>query len=262
MARQPPNALAHRQTIVERLQGRAPVVFLDFDGTLTPIVGRPELAALNGRMHETLERLSRTVTTAIVSGRACADVRKRVGIERLYYAGNHGLEIEGPDGASHYRLGDEYREDIQGFADEISKRLSHIDGVIVENKDLSLSVHYRLARSAHAAEIESAVDSLLAHFRRLHKRHGKKVFEIRPGIDWHKGKAVLWLLQALEATLESAIYIGDDETDEDAFRELHGRGLGVRVGRGGATSAADYILEDTDQVRRFLEMLISLAAPA
>ncbi|MDH3714759.1 MAG: trehalose-phosphatase [Gammaproteobacteria bacterium] len=255
------NALDHRDEIAAHLQRHLPVVFLDYDGTLTPIVARPELAILDPEMRNTVARLSRGVTTAIISGRACAEVRALVGIDGLYYAGNHGLEIEGPGGVAHCRFGEEYREDVQCYAAEIGEVSGAIDGVLVENKDLSLSVHYRLAAPDRAAEIEAAVDRLLIRFPRLHKRRGKKVFEIRPGIDWHKGKAVMWLLQALHAEREVAIYIGDDETDEDAFRELHGTGLGLLVGRTPAT-LADYWLADPGEVRDFLEVLVGLAGQA
>jgi alpha,alpha-trehalase len=252
------NALDHREAIAAGLQGRLPVVFLDYDGTLTPIVARPELATLDPEMRQTITRLSRVVTTAVISGRACADVRALVGMDELYYAGNHGLEIEGPGGVVRCRLGEDYQEDVQRFAAEIGELPAAIDGVSVENKALSLSVHYRLAAPDKAADIEAAVDRVLIRFPRLRKRAGKKVFEIRPGMDWHKGKVVIWLLQVLHAEREAAIYIGDDETDEDAFRELHGRGLGVRVGSTVATSA-DYWLADPGEVRRFLEFLIGLA---
>lgn len=256
-----PNALLHHQTIIEHLGGRSPVVFLDYDGTLTPIVARPELALLDERIRATLERLSRVATTAIVSGRACADVRTLIGIDSLHYAGNHGLEIEGPGGVSHRRIGEQYREEVQAFARDIAARLRGIDGVIVENKDLTLSVHYRLADPTEVPAIETHVDELLSRCPNLHKRHGKKVLEIRPRVDWNKGKAIMWLLQTLAATPESAIYLGDDVTDEDAFLALQGRGLGVRVGDSAMASAADYSLEDTDEVRQFLEMLIAVATP-
>jgi alpha,alpha-trehalase len=147
---------------------------------------------------------------------------------------------------------------VQGFAAEIGGLTGAVDGVLVENKDLSLSVHYRLAAPGKEVDIEAAVDRLLTRFPRLQKRRGKKVFEIRPAMDWHKGKVVMWLLQVLHAEHEVAIYIGDDETDEDAFRELHGRGLGLRVG-GTAATSADYWLADPGEVRRFLEVLIGLA---
>ena len=151
---------------------------------------------------------------------------------------------------------------MQAFARQITERLQAIDGAIVENKGLTLSVHYRLVDPTDVPAIEAHVDALLAELPRLHRRRGKKVIEIRPRIDWDKGMAVLWLLETLAVTPESAIYLGDDATDEDVFLALKGRGLGVRVGHSEEASAADYCLADTEAVRQFLETLISVVKPA
>jgi trehalose 6-phosphate phosphatase len=256
-----PSALAALSEIERRLDGRRPAVFLDYDGTLTPIVERPELAVLAPQMRETVRRLARACPVAVVSGRALADVSALVGIEELHYAGNHGFELRRAGEAGPRRdKGREFLAAIERFAGLVEAEISPVPGAFVENKTYSLSVHYRQAPPERVREIEGAVDRLLADFPELRKHRGKKVFEIRPRIDWNKGKAVLWLLEALDLDGREILpfYLGDDVTDEDAFRALSGRGIGILVADAPVRSAADYALRDVGEVRRFLEALASL----
>ena len=123
-------------------------------------------------------------------------------------------------------------------------------------------MHYRLTAPEHVPEVERVVDTVLQEFPTLHKRHGKKVFEIRPKIDWDKGKAVLWLLEALHLDGPEVlpIYVGDDVTDEDAFAALKQLGIGVLVTDVPRPSAAAYSLRDTEEVRQFLQLLTALVS--
>lgn len=257
-----PSALEHSGDIRKQLAGKRPAVFLDYDGTLTPIVDRPELAIMTPEMRDTVRTLATVCVTAIVSGRGLADVAALVKLEELIYSGNHGFEISTP-GTSHVHneKGRPFMEAVAAISQHIEGKIADIGGSIVENKTYSLSVHYRLVAPERVPEIEDIVDAALSDYPNLHKRHGKKVFEIRPKIDWDKGKAVLLLLQtlALDGPEVVPIYIGDDITDEDAFRALKGRGIGVLVGNEERESAADYTLHDTDETQRFLHMLTDLA---
>jgi trehalose-phosphatase len=257
-----PSALDHGADIRQRLRHRRLAVFLDYDGTLTPIVERPDLAVMSAEMRATVRALAHCCTTAIISGRGLTDVARLVGLEELYYAGNHGLEIGGPDHSSiQYEPGKKFAAAVAALSQRVEDGIKSIAGVIVENKHYSLSVHYRLVAPERVGEVERVIDEALAAIPGLHKRHGKKVFELRPDIDWDKGKAVLWLLRAL--ALDGAdvvpIYIGDDTTDEDAFNALKGRGIGVLVTDTPRASAADYWLFNVAQVRQFLQLLTALA---
>ena len=257
-----PSALAHSGDIRKRLAGKRPAVFLDYDGTLTPIVDRPELAIMTSAMRETVRKLASVCVTAIVSGRGLADVAALVKLDELIYSGNHGFEISTPGASAvHNEKGRPFMEAVAAISRTIEERIANIDGSIVENKTYSLSVHYRLVSPERVPEIERIVDTALADYPNLHKRHGKKVFEIRPKIDWHKGKAVLLLLQTLDLDGDDGVptYVGDDITDEDAFRALKGRGIGVLVGTEARESAADYTLHNTDETQQFLQMLTDLA---
>jgi len=256
-----PIALGYKDQIAARIQEREVVIFLDYDGTLTPIVARPELAVLSDKMRATIRRLGQMCPTAIVSGRALSNVKNLVQIDELYYAGNHGFEISSPhDSTILYEKGKEFVTAVKDACQRIELQIAGIDGAFVENKTYSLSVHYRLAAPESVAEIESVVDEQLKNFPNLQKHEGKKVFELRPKIDWNKGKAVLWLLQALHLDHPETfpIYIGDDRTDEDAFRVLQGRGMGILVSDIRQDSYADYVLRDTDETCQFLTMLTTM----
>ena len=235
-------------------------MFLDYDGTLSPIVAHPDLAVLAPDAREAMRRLARVATVAVVSGRALAGARALVGLDDIVYAGNHGFEIEGPGGtALSYEVGREFLDDVARARDVLGQRVGLIPGAWVEDKSHSLSVHYRQTPESRVADVEAAVDAALADAPRLRKHHGKMVFEIRPRIDWDKGRAVLWLLEALGLEGEEVLplYLGDDVTDEDAFRALAGRGVGVLVAEETRASAADYRLRDPDEVREFLVGLAS-----
>jgi len=249
--------------LAQRLHGRRAAVFLDYDGTLTPIVSRPEDARLAPPVRELVARLAEVCPVAIVSGRDRADAQQLVGLEGLYYAGSHGFDITGPGGLHHqHEGGTAALPDLDEAQRQLEQRLGHISGAQVERKRFALAVHYRNAPEDALGEIERAVDEVWRLHSRLRKRGGKKIFELQPDIDWHKGKAVLWLLQLLGLDGPEVVpfYLGDDVTDEDAFRALAGRGIGVLVGETGAPSAATYRLSGTDEVPTFLQQLASLLA--
>ena len=129
--------------------------------------------------------------------------------------------------------------------------------MLIEEKTTALAVHYRLVADADVPVVEAAVDAVLERHPDLRKTGGKKIFELRPREDWHKGKAILWLLDALGLGGDDVtpIYLGDDETDEDAFVALKGRGIGIHVSEPPQPTAADYGLRDPDEVHAFLEAL-------
>jgi alpha,alpha-trehalase len=236
-------------------------VFLDYDGTLTPIVDHPEQALLDEGTRAAVKRLAERCIVAIVSGRALANVRDKVGLDNAYYAGDHGFEIEGPAGSTiQHDQSEEFLEQSAAARAAIDKRLGAINGAWIEPKRFSFTVHYRQVADGDVGAVENAVDSVLDQFPKLRKHLGKMVFEIRPRLDWHKGKAVLWLLETLNFDAEKMvpIYVGDDVTDEDAFRALSGVGIGVLVSDTPRATAADYRLRDVQEAARFLDLLTDL----
>ena len=261
-ARRLPSALAAVTDLAHRLQRQRPVLFLDYDGTLTPIVARPSLAVLSQSVRRTLVALADRWPVAIVSGRDRADVQRLVGIDKLIYAGSHGFDIRGPDLSS--ERGAAFVADLNSVEQTLRQALARIDGVLLERKRYALAVHVRGLRPDAVDAVESTVDAALNRCTGLRKGTGKMVFELLPRLDWNKGKAVLHILQTLQPAGADAcpIYIGDDRTDEDAFMVLAGRGVGILVAETPRETAAYYTLRDPDEVHRFLSRLLGAVAPA
>ena len=249
-----PSALEHVEEIGESVQDRQVVVFLDYDGTLTPIVERPEQATLSEEMRQALRELGGKCTLAIVSGRDLADVRKLVDIDGIYYAGSHGFDISGPQGRMENQQGRAYLPSLDQAEQSLRERLEKIPGCQVERKHFAIAVHFRRADDAEVPGIEAAVDDVLSEHEDLRKTGGKKIFELRPDIDWDKGKAITWILKQLGLDDERVLpfYIGDDLTDEDAFRELREQGVGILVRDENRPTLARYAVESPEEVRLFL----------
>ncbi len=253
-----PSALDRFNDVTCQLKHKRPAVFLDYDGTLTPIVDRPEDAIISEEMRQTVRDLAEYCTLAIVSGRDRKDVEKLAGIEGIYYAGSHGFDIAGPAGKKiEFQQGNDFLPALDRAEQALLERLDQIEGTQVERKKFAIAVHFRRVAEERHAEVETAVDEVLADNDTLRKTGGKMIFELRPGIDWDKGKALSWLLQKLELNRNDILplYIGDDLTDEDALREIGHRGIGILVRDEERVTHARYVLEDTCEVRLFLQTL-------
>ncbi len=252
------SALDHLDELLDRMtQGRL-ALFLDYDGTLTPIVPRPEDATLSPAMRDLLETLSDSATVAVVSGRDLADVQGLVRLEGLRYAGSHGFDIAGPAGLRmQHEEAQESLPDLDEVEADLTRALDEVDGARVERKHFAIAVHYRDVAEEAVSQVEEAVDRALEGSTGLRKKGGKKIFEVQPDVKWDKGRAVLWLLEELGLTSPDVVpvYIGDDVTDEDAFEALRDHGLGIRVGPEDEETAAHYTLPDTDELERLFREL-------
>jgi alpha,alpha-trehalase len=247
-----------------RLADKTPAVFLDYDGTLTPIVEDYNRAFLPDATRATIAALARHCPVAIVSGRDVATMRRLIGLDTLYYAGSHGFEIGGPKGwHDALEKGIEALPELDLAERELREALADIEGHAVERKRFAIAVHYRRVAAAAVGRLEHAVERVAARHSGLRQGQGKKVLRLQPDVDWDKGHAVLWLLARLGLDRPEIlpIYVGDDVTDEDAQVALCERGIGIVVrGEDNARrTAAHYALADPDDVRRFLELLITLA---
>ena len=251
-----PSALEHLQEIAAR-SGRT-AVFLDYDGTLTPIVLRPEEAILSSSMREVLRALAAKVPVAILSGRDLEDLRQRVSIEGIVYAGSHGFDIVGPRGLRK-QVAPEFLPILEDTEKELKQKLRDIAGAQLERKRFSIAAHFREVPDERTPQVEQAVSEVAARHRKLRKTAGKKVYELQPDVDWNKGKALLWLLEAMGLDPEEMfpIYIGDDLTDEDAFRAVERCGVGIVVNEKPRATAARYFLKDPVEVELFLREILA-----
>lgn len=249
----------HLPAILERVESaEALLLLLDFDGTLAPIAPTPEEAALPANTREILEELAaiNDVDIAVITGRSITDARGKLGVPGLIYAGNHGLEIRGPGGLDYVQPeAGAMRPELHSVTVALAAALAGVDGVLVEDKDLTASVHYRLVSEADRDLVIRAVEQAVQrHDGRLRLTRGRKVLEIRPLVEWNKGAAAAWLRDRMNPQA-LPVCIGDDTTDEDAFRLLP-EGITIKVGCNVETAAA-YCAESVEEVSQFLRWIAS-----
>lgn len=253
-----PSAFDRLESIVRAARGRQVTFFLDFDGTLSPIVERPEDARLPAATRRLLAEMATRRTVAVVSGRDLDDVRSRVGLDALYYAGSHGLHLAGPGGLREAQpAAAASLPALERAGQRLDGALGDVPGVQVERKRFGVAVHFRRAGRDADERVRHEVEAVIADESGLRLIAGRKVRELRPDIDWDKGRAIGWIeeILGLDAADTLPVVIGDDVTDEDAFRAVAGRGVAIVVlGREGE-SGASCALDDPDAVRRFLEAL-------
>jgi trehalose-phosphatase len=253
-----PSPIDRLGEIVPRLRAGRPAVFLDYDGTLTPIVRRPSEAALDEAARAAVLDLATHCPVGVISGRDLADVRKMVGIDGISYAGGHGFDILAADGTRHRRA-EEYAGALGGAAAELESALRTVPGAWIERKRFAVAVHVREVEDDLVPFVEGVTHAVAEQHPELRQTGGKRVFELRPAVPWDKGKALLELLELLGLGGADVVpvYVGDDETDEDAFVAIRTSGIGVVVrGEGDdRPTAAHYALASPAEVRVFLEAL-------
>lgn len=243
----------------------------DYDGTLTPIRGRPQEARLEPTTRRLLERLRdhSRFSIGIVSGRRLTELRRLVNLDGIYYVGNHGLEIAGPGLAFVHPGAARYRPTLRRLVAAFRRAARRVPGVVIEDKRLTLSIHYRLTPPDRAARLLERLRRIAAADQRAGRvviRGGKEVFEVRLPIPWDKGSASLWLRHHIGALQERprlfTLYLGDDHTDEDAFRAVRRvGGVGIHVGEGRRPTAAPLRLPRPEVAIRWLARLARLPAP-
>ena len=242
------------------------ILFLDYDGTLTPIVSHPDKAILSLKMRKLLNKLTflKRVTVVLISGRSLADLKNKVKLKKVVYVGTHGYEL--PEGMIFLRS-DIFAKQrfLYGFIKNRLKRtLESTPGLLLEDKKIILSIHYRMVAEDKKEYVKREIFGILSPFvkqKKLLLRQGKEVFELRPYFSWNKGKAVKKIINEVKGEKSikkmAVIYVGDDETDEDAFREISSKGLTICVGLKEKT-LAKYFLNDVDEVGKFLDFIVKL----
>ncbi|EEF29812.1 probable trehalose-phosphate phosphatase F isoform X1 [Ricinus communis] len=276
-----PSALNSFEQITNFAKNKKIAMFLDYDGTLSPIVDDPDQALMSDDMRSAVRNVAKYFPTAIISGRSRDKVFELVGLTELYYAGSHGMDIMGPinnsvsnDHANGIKSTDQQGKDVNLFQpakefismiDEVFRTLVEntkaIKGAKVENHKFCTSVHYRNVDEKNWPTVAQIVHDILKQYPRLRLTHGRKVLEVRPVIDWNKGKAVEFLLESLGLSNSDdvlPIFIGDDRTDEDAFKVLRkgNKGYGILVSPVPKETNAFYSLRDPTEVMKFLKSLV------
>ncbi|CAI5737061.1 unnamed protein product [Hyaloperonospora brassicae] len=259
------NALTNFSALQAQFRAHRLVVFLDYDGTLTPIVNDPALALLPPTTKHTLEKLREKFITGVITGRSLDKIQKFVGLPQLYYAGSHGFDIKGPDGTSiKNQVASQFLVDLRAVRDELRAQIQGIDGAEVEDNVFSVSLHFRNVDQALWPQMSKIAYAVRDQHPRIKLNEGKMVYEYKPKLDWNKGKALLWLLQALELDEHDdvyTIYIGDDTTDEDAFQLFRAqdarKGAGIIVTEESTSTNALFTLRDTNEVGEFLNRLLA-----
>ncbi len=259
-----PHLFAVWPSVSNQLQNAEQVLLLfDYDGTLTPIASRPELAQLSSQTEELLSALSRRskYILGIISGRSLADVRARVGIQEIVYAGNHGLEIQGRGLDFVHPEAEGLKEDMDRIFQRLEKALAACPGVVLEHKGYSLSLHYRLTPPEGVKEVEAAYNAAVKPFvdsGQVRLTSGKKVLEVRPNLPWDKGKAIT-KIQAEYPQASLTVFFGDDRTDEDGFAAVEaGGGISVFVGPPREPTKALYRVESPKEVTEALRLFTQL----
>ncbi len=230
---------------------------LDFDGTLAEIAEDPTAVEPTAECRRALDALTdrEDVRIAVISGRELADVRERVGLDGIYYAGNHGLEVYENGETMVHPVAEDHRETVRAVCAELRDRLADEEGCHVEDKGVTATVHHRLAsddRTTHVrALVRSTVEDVADGDLRL--TPAKSAIELRPDLDYGKGDAVRKFREQVPRDY-LPMYVGDDSTDESAFAAVAEDGIGVHVGSGEDT-AATFRVPDPSGVATFLEWL-------
>lgn len=247
------------------LQGEYLLIFCDYDGTLAPIAETPDEAVITNGIKELVNKLSQTsdCRIVIISGRTIKDIRGKVRLKNVIYAGNHGLEISGCGFRFKAQVLRRYRNVLRTIKNNLASRLLCISGVLLEDKGISVSVHYRLVSGEDVPSVKAIVGDVVLSYmenEEVKVKHGKKVIEIMPPIEWDKGKAALWILKKQRGLLKKKrilpVYFGDDITDEDAFDVLRNKGITVFVGKS-KVSRARYYLKNTEEVTKILQDILT-----
>jgi trehalose 6-phosphate phosphatase len=255
-----PDALQALDSAAGLTAGR-PAVFFDFDGTLSDIVEDPDAATPVAGAVESLGNLAAQCPVAVLSGRDLADVTKRLGVPGIWYAGSHGFELTAPDGTHHQNdAAAAAIPELERAAAELRDRLGSIPGVVVEHKRFGVAVHYRNAARDRVGEVAAAVRAT-GQRDGLRVTTGREVIELRPDMDWDKGKTLRWVIDQLHDAGSGSllpIYLGDDITDEDAFDAVRQDGAGILVRHdedGDRATAARFALDSPTRVAEFTERL-------
>lgn len=232
-------------------------LFLDYDGTLVSIKKTPALAVLSLSMTKLLKRLSSIKYTSliIVTGRSYSDIKKLVRLKNVIIASNHGFQISSGKNKWIHPDVKQFLPLLKKILQSLKEALKKFPLTLIENKNITLTIHFRNVQNQSIPAIKKIISSTVQeYYSKFRTTTGKKIIEIRPNVVWDKGRAVLKVLTMLRSkkNKDTIVYIGDDKTDEDAFKVLQGVAITIRVGRSSNTHA-EYYVRNPLEVQEFLE---------
>ncbi len=251
---------------VRRRLASAPRVLLlfDYDGTLTPIAARPEAATLSVESRQLLSALAGMdrFVVGVVSGRGLADLEAMVAVPDLVYAGNHGLEMKGGGMDFVHPDAPAFEASLAEVAGLLERELADVPGILVDNKRLTLTVHFRNVPDSYGTQVEGTVRAATAPYvaaGQMKITRGKKVVEVRPNLDWGKGKAIEKIREFCGDS-PLPVFVGDDQTDEEGFAAVQDAGgLAVFVGPARESTLALHRLDTPAEVGQVLALLAQFA---
>jgi trehalose-phosphatase len=260
----PPEYFFGKSPLKSKDEGTKILLLLDFDGTLVRIRRDPETCELSPEARDQLEALAGSggCIVSVLSGRSLSDVETKVGLKGLFYGGNHGLTISGPGLSFIHPHAFTAKELICRLRGSLEKEMEGIEGVRIEDKGLSLTVHYRGAGTRDKSLVRRALYRTVSGAPErglLTVLKGKEVLELMPNVEWDKGAAALFVLQTLGGRF-LPVYVGDDLTDETAFERLRETGITIRVGPSGKTAARYYLKGQWEVLRLLREIREGLSA--
>lgn len=264
--------------------------FLDYDGTLVPIRKKPGLAKISVKTRRLLKTLAekKWAKVFIVTGRTLKNIKYLIGLKSISYIGNHGFELTCPALTlidfkidSRFRRNDKGKSSLRKQGSNLTfsskkaedsgkavraiyrklKKSLNIKDAIIENKFYTLSIHYRLVKKRYLEILKCRAYNIAAPYRKkgvILITEGKKVLEIRPNLRWNKGSMVRWIIKKLRIRGGLPVYIGDDKTDEDAFKALKESGLTILVSKRPVPTEAKFRLKSPGEVFAFLMRVINL----
>lgn len=252
-----PAGLDHWERIRNRIQDRQPLLILSYDGALAPLVSREDMAVLSWGMKEALRQLAGLCPTVIVSRRGRQDLASMVDIDGLFHAGSDGLDFSGPGLIGGSRAKAEWVRQIRSLAADLVQAFRGTNGVLVDPRDITLRLHLDPAARVRSDEVERILDSVLSGYARLHKVRTRDGLQVRPRLEWDRGRAATRIAAELapSGTGRIPLYVGTHPADETAFHALSEEGLTFVVGGVDSATQALYQFQHPDELESFLVCL-------
>lgn len=237
------------------------ILMLDFDGTLSPIVKTPKQAKLPENIKQKLKKCLKLFPVIIISGRSLKDIKKKIKLNKIIYAGNHGLEWQINKQLTQVEVSKDSLKSLKVIKYKLSKLISEYPGMLLEDKRLTLAIHYRMIKKSKVKNFIKTVNEIIQPYiqNNLSLIDGNKTYDLRPSLNWTKGHFAEFIIKQMEINYDKKlipIYVGDDKTDEDVFKKLK-NAITIRIGKS-QTSKAVYYLKNQNKINNLLQWILEI----